>query len=285
MSDTAPKMPEQSPKDTYHTQMPVGEILRKGREHYGQSLQQVEASLRIRAIQLHAIEEGRVDLLPGKAYALGFVRSYSEYLGLDGDKMVQLYKAQTLGKIKPDLNFPVAASESKLPAFWVAGGLAFLAIILIGIWAFYAQEDRSEVENILTVSEAIPDSPPQSSDLIGPPEPTNLDLAKMQAGKTQQQDSAVSNTKEQGIILNIKENSWVEIRDAKGKAIVSRVLKAGEQYFVPDRPDLRMNLGNASGVEIVVDGKALPVLGRRGEVRRDVSLDSEVLKALAKPPE
>ncbi len=75
----------------------------------------------------------------------------------------------------------------------------------------------------------------------------------------------------------------LKIRDASGKAIVSRVLKAGDQYFVPDRPDLRMSLGNASGVQIVVDGKALPFLGARGEVKRNISLETKSLKSLADP--
>ncbi|MFP4313255.1 MAG: helix-turn-helix domain-containing protein [Alphaproteobacteria bacterium] len=280
-NDTSQSPAPQNTAGGYHTDMPVGEILRRGREHYGQTLEQVEASLRIRAMQLHALEEGRVDQLPGKAYALGFVRSYAEYLGLDGEKMVQLYKAQTLGKIKPDLNFPVAASESKLPALWLAIGLALIGIVIIGLWAFYKGDDRSMVEEIPPVATVLNgDSPQEECSVYGPPAPTPLQLAEMQA---RAQESAASEPEEaeQGIILNIVENSWVEIRDASGRSIVSRVLKQGEQYFVPDRPDLRMNLGNASGVEILIDGKALPVLGRRGEVKRNISLDSASLKALA----
>lgn len=308
MSDTANKQPDNQQPDAYQTDMPVGEILRRGREHYGQSLAQVEANLRIRAIQLKALEEGNVDQLPGKAYALGFVRSYSEYLGLDGDKMVQLYKKQTLGnKIQPDLHFPVAASDSKLPTFWLAVGLALIGVVLIGFWAFYNQEDRSDLDNVPPVAEVIQEDP------VGPPAPTPDQIAKMQMRKAQMENlengaaetvagaegtetattattsgaalSSAAASEKEGIILNIVENSWVEIRDASGKAIVSRVLKAGEQYFVPDRPDLRMNLGNASGVEIVMDGKALPVLGRRGQVRRNISLDSKSLKALAEKAE
>ncbi|PZO78204.1 MAG: DUF4115 domain-containing protein, partial [Micavibrio aeruginosavorus] len=78
----------------------MGEILRRTRVHYGQSLQQIEGVLRIRASQLDALEQGDVSQLPGRVYAIGFVRSYSEYLGLDGDKMVHLFKEQSVGKQK-----------------------------------------------------------------------------------------------------------------------------------------------------------------------------------------
>ena len=86
---------------------------------------------------------------------------------------------------------------------------------------------------------------------------------------------------QEGITLNVKESSWVEIKDESGKAIVSRMLKTGDQYFVPNRPDLKMSLGNAGGIEITMDGKVLPPLGKKGEVRRNISLDINVLKALA----
>src|SRR5262249_30547058 len=75
--------------------------------------------------------------------------------------------------------------------------------------------------------------------------------------------------KQKGIIIKIKKNSWVEIRGKDGKSIVSRVLNAGDQYYVPDRPDLTISLGNSGGVELQVEGKTLKPLGNEGEVRRN----------------
>lgn len=281
MSDNAQSPPPDNPQAEFHTDMPVGEILRKGREHYGQSLEQVEANLRIRASMLRALENGDVDQLPAKVYALGFVRTYSEYLGMDGERMVQLFKRQSVGgsRITPNLHFPIPASESKLPPWPLAVAFAIIGVVLIGVWAFYNTDDRSAVESIPSVAEVMGEG-----DFVGPKLPNNWEELKARremAASEQAEPAAAPEPEEEGIVLNIVENSWVEIRDAKGKAIVSQVLKKGEQYFVPDRPDLTMSLGNASGVEIILDGKALPLLGRRGQVRRNVSLDSESLKALA----
>lgn len=318
-------------KSDFYTDMPVGEILRRGREHFGQSLEDVERNLRIRAIQLHALETGNIEQLPGKAYALGFVRSYSEYLGLDGEKMVQLFKKQSLGsKIEPNLNFPTPASESKLPGMAFAAVLALIGVGVIWWWMSFSTEDRSAVTEVPAVSEtslasAAPSqdtTPPQNAVNSGAPpanaegpmsvppleesqgevatevqDPTALAQVQAQSGDESAGQAPVAAgaaatteasappaqpaAEQAGIILNIKENSWVEIRDTNGKALVSRVLKAGDQYFVPDSPDLRMSLGNASGIEIVVEGKALPSLGGRGQVIRNISLDAKSLKALA----
>jgi cytoskeletal protein RodZ len=65
----------------------IGETLRRERERQGLSYQQVEAELRIRSHYLRMMEDGRLDALPGAAYARGFVREYASFLGLDGDAL------------------------------------------------------------------------------------------------------------------------------------------------------------------------------------------------------
>jgi len=260
--------------DYFHTDMPVGEILRHARLHYGQSLADIESGLRIRASQIEAIEAGRLDMLPGRAYAIGFVRSYAEYLGLDGAQMVQLFKEQSVGPAeKPELHFPLPASESKLPALWIVLGSLLLAVMVVVVWAVANNGDRTAVAEIPPVPEDLK-AEVEIDIPYGPPRPTPRQLAMAEAAKPKP-----------GIILNITENSWVEIRDRDNRPIVSKVLKAGDQYFVPDRPDLRMSLGNAGGVQIILDGKALQPLGGSGAIIRNIPLGHEALKSLETSPE
>ncbi len=109
----------------------VGAVLRARRVQHGLEVRDVAATLRIRAVYLEALEAGRYDQLPGSAYALGFVRTYSEFLGLDGAQMVQQMKDETegLGR-RTALSFPSPAPGGKVPGFWpmviallVLGGL------------------------------------------------------------------------------------------------------------------------------------------------------------------
>src|SRR5688572_20077124 len=110
-----PAMTEENPH--FQTDLSVGEILRRTRLHYNQTLPDIERALRIRASQLEALENGNYDQLPGRVYVIGFIRSYSEYLGLDGDKMVHLFKTQSGGKVAQpaSLGFQVPASDTKMP--------------------------------------------------------------------------------------------------------------------------------------------------------------------------
>ena len=73
----------------------VGTILRQARQSLGEDLRQSAGYLRIREPYLRAIEDGRYEDLPGRAYAVGFVRAYAIHLGLDGDKVVERFKIET----------------------------------------------------------------------------------------------------------------------------------------------------------------------------------------------
>lgn len=255
------------------TNMPVGQILRRTREHYQKSLQDVENALRIRAEQIEAIEEGHAEKLPARVYAIGFVRSYAEFLGLDGEKMVHLFKHQSADQaLEPELHFPVVAADSKAPPLWIIlGCLIVLGLVAGGVFGVQG-EDKT------TIEQAVPDVPATLK-----PET----LQRTQAAATKPEPAPVVETpKPKGITLKIRENSWVEIRDAQNKKLISRVLNAGDTYFVPDRKSLTMSIGNASGVEVDVDGQTLQPLGPKGKVIRNIPLNGKALKTrFAKPVE
>jgi cytoskeleton protein RodZ len=81
------------------------------------------------------------------------------------------------------------------------------------------------------------------------------------------------------IVLKAIDNVWLEIRDINRKTVFSRVLAVGEEYWIPpDQTGLVMTLGNAGGLQIVVDGENLPFLGRTGQVIRNVALNHDKLK-------
>lgn len=105
----------------------VGAELRNARLRRGEDLRTIAQSLRISRAQLEAIEEGRSEDLPARAYAIGFVRSYAEYLGLDSRHVVERYKAEldTAAATVADLSFPDTAEERRLPKG------TFLIVLLI----------------------------------------------------------------------------------------------------------------------------------------------------------
>ncbi len=74
----------------------IGYSLRSARERQGLDLPEVELATKIRAKYIRAIEEDDFDSLPGDAYTRGFLRTYAEYLGLDGQTYVDEYASRFL---------------------------------------------------------------------------------------------------------------------------------------------------------------------------------------------
>ena len=72
----------------------VGDLLRRTREGFGQDIDAVAMQLRIRNNYLRAIETGRFRDLPGSTYAVGFVRTYAEYLGLDAQEVLRRFREE-----------------------------------------------------------------------------------------------------------------------------------------------------------------------------------------------
>ena len=82
------------------------------------------------------------------------------------------------------------------------------------------------------------------------------------------------------VVLRANDDCWIEIRDGTGAVVTARLLRKGDAYPVPARPGLTLTVGNAGALTLLLDGNALPPLGRTGMVRHDVALDPERLSNL-----
>jgi cytoskeletal protein RodZ len=69
----------------------VGSALRRAREVRGLSLDEAARDTRLRTDQLDALERGDFDVLPGEVYVRASLRTYASYLGLDPDKVTDVY--------------------------------------------------------------------------------------------------------------------------------------------------------------------------------------------------
>jgi cytoskeletal protein RodZ len=72
----------------------IGDSLREARIRRGFTATDVHKAIRIRERYLTALEEERWDMLPGEAYTKGFLRTYSEHLGLNSQLYIDEYNAR-----------------------------------------------------------------------------------------------------------------------------------------------------------------------------------------------
>jgi cytoskeleton protein RodZ len=371
----------------------VGEVLRATRLQSNRTLEKVAQSLRIRLVHLEAIEEGRFSDLPGSAYAIGFIRSYAEHLGLDGEAHVEQFKHETSTKVEAtELKFPFPIPEGQLPGVRILVFSVLLIAAVYGVWYYVSQREQMSIEVVgeipehlaaidepvpdatiasaaneegdLTLDEAAamaaqnaspapaketdsalamfvaslpsngnivdvsppadamgsleggagrsepepaddelavvtsddaspaavtkPDEPQQASlpatsgsaDLESPPAVPTLSDAVLETGD----DSYIpqvfgAGNDDSRVVIMARMDSWVQITGVGNELFLTRILRAGDKYFAPNRPDLVLMTGNAGAIQISVDGQAVPPLGLVGEVQRDISLNPDTLLA------
>lgn len=134
----------------------AGEMLRRQREALGLELRDVAAALNIKPAYLAALEDGRTDLLPGPAYALGFARAYGRHLQLDGNEMLRRFKfASAALEAKPDLAFPMPLGEDSIPRRSMLLVALILALCGYGTWYYLATADRARPERVTEVPDAL----------------------------------------------------------------------------------------------------------------------------------
>jgi cytoskeleton protein RodZ len=112
-----------------------------------------------------------------------------------------------------------------------------------------------------TTAIAMPVPPP-----VRPPEPAP------------QPGAAPANPDGARVVLRFTGDTWVQVKERGGEALLTKVMRAGESYAVPDRGNLILNTGNAGRVEILVDGTEAPSIGGPGSVRKDVPLQPDLLR-------
>lgn len=370
--------------------IPVGDELRMRREELGHNIGDVVDAVRIQKRYLEALEEGRTADLPGTVYALGFVRTYADFLGLDGADMVARYKEETKTyNVDSTLVLPEPIDEGKVPRLAILLFAVVLSAAAYGAWYYLTQTDA-------TVVEATPDVPDRLAGLIeeekpaaaprvtapprvtepplaatapvesteptetaappepapppiteapvepeSPAEPVEAAVAEAEGGTpvetlattaepapppqpepeaevapvtdtpppaeagsspfamtalaplsgSEEPPSApleavnreprvygLSNTNAR-IVVRAIEDAWVEVTDVEGVLLFSRVLRKGDSYRVANREGSTFVTGNAGGLELVVDGQAIPPIGPAGVVRRGVRLEPDLLKA------
>src|SRR5207302_1920559 len=108
----------------------IGNSLREARARRGVEFAQAEQATKIRGKYLRALEEEQFDLLPSQTYVKGFLRTYAEFLGLDGQLYVDEYNSRYVvdqeDMFRPRRSYPRARQQRRLESRVVL--LALLAI-------------------------------------------------------------------------------------------------------------------------------------------------------------
>jgi cytoskeleton protein RodZ len=125
-----------------------GETLRNSREKKGYSFEQVARDTNIAKKFLIALEEEDFSIFPGEPYLIGFLKNYSDYLGLDSVKIIALHRNMKLQEQPAPIEELLSSEKSKFPVVLII----ILIIALVSAGGYYLYNYIiSKVEQVLPV--------------------------------------------------------------------------------------------------------------------------------------
>ena len=299
----------------------IGILLKEMRTKQGKTFAEISQSLCIRKAYLEAIENGDYNNIPEYPYGIGFIRSYADYLGLDGNQIVQMYKNEAEAEFRKKHSYYVMEpqAEATMPnKNYILFSIILLVIIYVA-WSLFNQfsennkEETTETnqENVVIPAaenefplkiedyssnvqeEVVAEEPTQEKNIqeeqaelkiqkqeetLVATEPQEEKLPVIDLTSEKNKDSQIMVTEQSfvetknaeeipsekkqenktpnksNLTINFVKDTWIEVRNDK-TLYISKVLKAGESYTLPQGTNLRLSVGKAEGVEIMYNGK------------------------------
>lgn len=120
----------------------MGDLFRSKREEMNLSLKEIENATSIRMLYLQAIEEGRVHQFLSSVYALGFIKQYGQFLGLENEKLIKDYpEAFRVSSEKQEFAYGIGTMEMRTSSNggirWVPNLIWGSLFLIVGIAAWY----------------------------------------------------------------------------------------------------------------------------------------------------
>ena len=140
----------------------IGEKLRQAREAKKLTYKDVSVETNLAPTFIEALEKEDFEKFPSETYILGFLRNYAEFLKLDPEEMIQLYKGYKIGESATPLEELTRPTTSpvilKLRNYYDSyknylffPGMALISLLVIwGIWKVFSTDvviDQSDSVN------------------------------------------------------------------------------------------------------------------------------------------
>ncbi len=155
----------------------IGEILKNKRESSGKTIEYISNYLRIKPQYLKALEDNNFHLLPGKAYAIGFIKSYANFLELDADQIISQYKKENNTQIE---NITTPSDENSMiedPIINSNHIMIMGIIVFIGIVSAYFitnKKDETPITNNIAIEQS--QQPTMDATITKDPITENVDI-------------------------------------------------------------------------------------------------------------
>lgn len=280
----------------------AGSLLRQARVAKGLHIAALATSIKVAPRKLELLEADRYDELPGATFTRALAQTVCRTLKIDAAPVLALLPQpadQGLSQLSRGLNEPFRDK----PGRRVPSDLSFLkspiviaALVLVvasavmyllpaGWVAELAQQasgtgaregDAASVPTTSTVVTLPPPTvvtgaPDPVASAVAPasaPVPSGEAASAPTASASLPVAAAMATPPGGALLLRAKEQSWVEVIDGRGNALMSRLLEAGETVGLDGPTPLRVRIGNASATQVSFRGRPVDLAPSRDNVAK-----------------
>ena len=216
------------------------------------TLDTIAEETRIAMSNLTAIEKEDVESLPDPVFVKGFLRSYAQAIGADGDEAVKLYEARL--NMKSRMEDVQSYSPRSTVAPWrnlILSIVAVAGLIALSLYGISYFQHHDLLDKAAAPSSAVK-LPAEKHSADRKPSDTNTDTPPETSSKLMLQISALEDTWMKIIIDNQEPKEYN--------------LRSGDQLEEEATRGYNLLIGNAAGLELKLNGKPVKISGKEGEV-------------------
>jgi len=258
----------------------AGRMLREQREKLGLHIAAMSVALKVPVSKIDALENGRLEDLPGTAFTRSLASTICRHLKIDPAPVLVLlpaHEVHTLVQVGEGINTPfrkpgdlVSAAEAwrrMRPTAYAVIALLLAALLIYVFPAAWLKLPNStmkaatqSVPSGVTQTEVVEPVLPQAAASQAQPEAPTPVAASPEAVVSQPVSiPAPAAPGEQGtnvvMSFHAAADSWVEVQDRDRQVVLKKLIKAGETQLAQGKPPLNVSIGNAEKTTVQVRGK------------------------------
>jgi cytoskeletal protein RodZ len=240
----------------------LGQELRRERELRGISLKEISDTTRISLRFLQALEEDRLDVIPGAFFVRAILRAYARGIGIDENQVLNRY--QETHTFEEQLQYGESmASPRPSPRYftrlfvrrviWIPA-LA-VAVLAVGLFLFLAYFRPAQ----------------KTQPAAKKPAPAAAQMEIPKRNPPLQPEPRVEEVGSLRLQMTFREDTWIRVY-ADGEAVWDGIKNGGDTLSFGAEREVRMSVGNAAGLDLTINGRKAKPLGPSGAVRSDIRI-------------
>ena len=252
----------------------VGQILSIGRNCKNLSISDISIELKISKSIIVDLENDNIKNNPDIIFNIGHLRSYSNFLELDTDTIIQKFKDQVSFNSKEEKKNITPIVENnffKIEKFFAA---SLILIIFTSFYFLFVDQNDNEINFAL-----IPDIPESLEPIVEKANTfddlsKNIDIKKSDLINNSSAIASIEFDESLTTVATLKmlNPTWLQLRDEENNIVLSKLMDKDEEFSYELKLNYNITAGNAGNILVLIDDEVRGKIGKYGDI-----LDSFVL--------